>query len=184
MLKVIHDLSRDHRNMERLLVVIERQMDSHRAGGALDIDLLQSILDYILNYPDLVHHPKEDLIFERLRQVDPEGAALVADVLGEHPALCQATECFASTLNNVAKDAEVPRQWFEAIARGYIDKTRAHMLQEEKVFFPRALARLKDEDWRAIDAAGAGAAPADPLFGPTVEGKYLALHERILELAR
>ncbi len=180
MLDILHQLARDHRNMERLLVLIERQMDAHRGGAALDIDLPRNILDYILNYPDRVHHPKEDLIFERLRRIDPEGAAVVADVLGEHPALRQATECFASTLRNVAHDAEIPRDWFEAIARNYIGKTRAHMHQEEKVFFPRALARLKYDDWRAIDAAGA--APADPLFGPTVEKKYLALHERILQL--
>ena len=132
-----------------------------------------------------MHHTKEDLIFEHLRRIDPDAAEVVAGAGADHRSLSRASQCFASTLRNVAHDAERPRDWFETVAQSYIGKTRAHMQLEERILFPLALARLKDEDWRAIEAARAsGAAPADPLFGPTVEKKYLALHERILQLGQ
>ena len=64
--RAIEQLQLDHRNMTRLLDVLRKELDAYRSGRTPDFDLLNSIMDYTLNYPDLCHHPKENLIYERM----------------------------------------------------------------------------------------------------------------------
>ena len=58
--RIIEQLQIDHRNMTRLLHLLRGELDAYRGGGVLDFDLLNGIMDYTLNYPDLCHHPAEN----------------------------------------------------------------------------------------------------------------------------
>ena len=78
--RAIAQLQLDHRNMTRLLDLLRRELDAYRAGQALDVDLLGSIMEYSLHYPDLCHHPLENLIYEKLVQRDPAAGAKVGDL--------------------------------------------------------------------------------------------------------
>lgn len=180
MSQVIEQLRRDHVNMRRLLQIIEEQMSLHRRGGVLDFDLLESIMEYTLHFPHLIHHPKEDLVYRRLLQRDPGSVEEVLDLLTDHARLGALARRLAEALRNVALDAELPRDLFEGIARKYVDHTRRHMEMEEQDFFPRALLRLEVEDWAEIDAAIASS--RDPLFDDKVPDRYGKLHRRLSEL--
>lgn len=179
MVQVIEQLSRDHRNMRLLLDIIEEETNAYRGGGVLDFDLLRMIADYILHYPNLIHHPKEDLVFERLIVRDPEAKTLIGDLVEEHRRLSELTRRFASAISNAARDVELPREWLDALTREYLLANRTHMQTEEKHFLPRAMAMLADEDWAAIDKRVTRT--DDPVFGEKVADAYLLLHERILK---
>ena len=176
----IEDLGRDHRNMERLLALIEDQVDRFREGTPLDFDLLASVLDYIRNFPERCHHPREDLVFQRLLTRHPSATEAIGDLLKEHRQLAELTARLVEAVRYVELEMDVPRARLESVARDYIAACRRHIAEEERVFFPLAEQRLTDEDWREIEAAIS--APDDPLFGPRVEKHYLNLHERILRL--
>jgi len=181
-MRIIDQLQIDHRNMRQLLRILEKEMTVYSDGGIPDFDLMQEILDYTLHYPDMIHHPREDLLFRRLLIRDPASKAAVGDLIEEHGKLAELTRRFAAALHNAAHDAELPREWFERLAGNYIAATRQHMATEETTFFPRALAALQDSDMAELDVL---TSPVDdPLFGGSIEKRYLDLHRRIADASR
>lgn len=182
MSQVIAQLREDHANIARILDLLAREVIAFKEGRAPDYYLVELILDYILSYPELVHHPKEDLLFERLRSSAPDAAADVGDLKREHAELAALTRRFAAAVANILHDAELPREWFVDVANDYLAFTRRHMQMEEATFYPALLRALSGEDWRQIDAAIQ--APADPLFGGNVDGRFRVLYDEILEWGR
>jgi hemerythrin-like domain-containing protein len=180
MVQVIDQLGRDHRNLRLLLDIVEEETDAYREGGVPDFDLLRLIAEYTLHYPDLVHHPKEDLVFERLVMRNPAAGAVIGDLVEEHRRLGELSRRFAAAISNAARDVELPREWLDSLAREYLSVNRLHMQLEEEHFLPRAMAMLTEEDWAAIDERLSHA--NDPVFGEKVAQAYLYLHERILRL--
>jgi hemerythrin-like domain-containing protein len=177
MMQVLDQIQRDHRNMRLLLGIVEEEMDAYHEGRVPDFDLLRSIAEYTLHYPDLFHHPKEDLVFERLVARDPSAKAVIGDLGQEHKRLGDLTRRFAAALGNAARDVEMPRAWLESLAQEYLSANLTHMQLEEKQFLPRAIATLTDQDWAEIDEKAGRA--SDPVFGTKVEDAYLAIYERI-----
>lgn len=146
-------LRSEHRTMSHLLTMLERQIELFEETQHPDYDLIKEIIDYFLTYPDLCHHPKEDLILSRLRKRDPEAADRVGALDEEHDDLSDQLRDFSHAVVNILLDLEVPRDTFVKLARDFIDRERKHMANEERVFFPAALEGLTDEDWSEIDSA-------------------------------
>jgi len=178
MTQILDQLQIDHRNMRQLLRTLEEQIDAYGAGEPADFDFMRQIVDYLLHYPTLIHHPREDLLFRRLLARHPAAGAAIGDLVGEHVKLAQLAQRFAAALRNVAADAELPRAWFEGLARDLIATTERHMAAEEKELFPMLLARLEDADWAELDAHVT--AENDPLFGSSIEKHFLSLHQRVM----
>jgi hemerythrin-like domain-containing protein len=177
---ILDRLSRDHRNMRVLLELLEENLGAHAWGEPADFDLLRLIADYMLEYPDRVHHPLEELLLARLAERDPTAVSVLGGLMEEHRRLTQLTRRLAATIDNLSHDAELPRDWLAQLVQQVISTNRQHMQAEERTLFPRALARLLDDDWAALEARAAH--PADPLFGESRAAPYLALHERILRM--
>ena len=75
MSKVMNALEQEHLDMGKLLDALERQIVILEGGGTPDYDIVQGVMDYCLTFPDLHHHPKEDLVYRRLAARDPTAAA-------------------------------------------------------------------------------------------------------------
>lgn len=164
--------------MARLLDLLEGELAVYGAGGVADFDLVRDIMDYTTSWPERYHHPKENLIFDKLKDKGGEAGALAAELVGEHELGEKLTREMAAAIGNVAQGAEIPRPLFERLAREYLDFNRRHMEKEEAQFLPLAEAALSAEDWAAIEAALS--APEDPLFGARVEERYRRLLENML----
>jgi hemerythrin-like domain-containing protein len=180
MVQIIDQLSRDHRNMRVLLEIIEEEMNAYRNGRVPDFDLLRMITEYILDYPDLVHHPKEDLVFERIAIRDPEAKAVIGHLVQDHKELSELTRRFAAAISSAARDMELSRDWLDSLAREYLFAARTHMQTEETHFLPRAAAILTDQDWIQVEQNVTHI--EDPMFGKKVAEAYLFLYERIVKL--
>ncbi|MHA1599832.1 MAG: hemerythrin domain-containing protein [Alphaproteobacteria bacterium] len=181
MTDILAALRQDHRNLSQLLEAMERQLDRFDHGESPDYDIMQGVLDYCQTYPDIYHHPKEDLVFEHLRRVDPAAAEAVGDLHAEHRSLAEVTSRFAAALHSVLQDLEVPRDSFDHATREFLERYRHHIIMEESVFFPAAEARLTAADWAAIEAEAK--TQSDPLFSAEGEAKYTALRADILAWA-
>ncbi len=179
--RTIEQLQLDHRNMTRLLRLLRSELEASRAGDTLDFDLLGSVMEYTLHYPDLFHHPKEDQVYRRMQARDAAAAARVGDLLQDHAHIADLTRQFAAALHNRANDVEMPRRWFEKLMETYIAANERHIAEEERIFFPQAMVTLTDADWIELDAQTTGA--SDPLFGGKLLGEYRRLHDRIMRLA-
>ena len=180
---IIQQLIRDHRNMARLLDVLQEELEHYRQTKSADFEVLSRIVDYVLNFPELRHHPREDLIFKHLKNKVPASAGPAGAILAEHREMAALTRRLSAAVYNLWHDVEMPRPWFDALAETFITTLRQHMRDEEETYFPLAVESLGPEDWQKIEAESI-AHSDDPLFGGKTDGEYQALHDRILRLAR
>jgi hemerythrin-like domain-containing protein len=179
---IIDSLHEDHANLAKLLDALERQLALFDEGETPDYDIVRGVVDYCLNYPDIYHHPKEDLVLERLKAADPMAAAAVGDLAAEHEGLAALTRRFADAIDAILQDIQVPRGPFEDAARQFLETYREHMNKEERVFLPAARRALGAADWAEIDARLSQ--PEDPLFGAPDEARFAALRQDILYWAQ
>ncbi len=166
----IEFLRREHRNIEKLLAVLERELSIFDRAEQPDYEIIWAVISYFQVYPDVYHHPQEDAVFQKLKTRDPVAAAKVGDLAAEHKEGAQRLRRVAQVLENVLKDQEVLRQTVAAIVRDFIVQERRHMAMEEREFFPSAEKALLAQDWAEI--ARGLTDRKDPLFRDSVDTKF------------
>lgn len=178
MSEIMDKLNQDHANLARLLYALERQIAVFDRSEQPDYELIAGIVDYCLTYPDLYHHPMEDLVLEALRRRAPEIAERIGNLDGQHRSLSDLAHRFAEAIHNVELGAEVSRDAIEGLAREFLDTYRTHMTMEDRYFFPAAVQHLSEEDWaelpRLLERSD------DPLFDPKVETRFQRLREDLI----
>ena len=173
-------LRQEHANMTLLLDLLERQIALLRQGEAADLKAIKGILDYFLTYPDLAHHPKEDLLYHRIEAIDPEAAAVAKALLSSHEQLgILARRVVRAAVDHMLRGDKETRVWFVSLGQDFIDMNRRHQAEEEQHFFPLALRVLGDRDWAEIDAQISS--DDDPLFGGSIDGRFKALSESVAD---
>jgi hemerythrin-like domain-containing protein len=177
---IIERLSQEHRNIAKLLAILERELEVFDRGDRPDYEVIRAIISYFEVYPEVYHHPQEDLVFAKLRTRDPAAAAKIGDLAREHSKGADRLRRVAHAVDNVLADAEVLRQDVDAIVRDFITHERHHMMMEDRDFFPAALQALKPADWTEI--ASAVTSRKDPLFSDAVEERFDALRAHIWQL--
>ena len=81
---VVEVLRQEHRNIERLLRVLEQELGVFDRGNRPDYEVVLGVIDYFRDYPDSCHHSKEDMIFGKLKSRDPVAATNIGDLETEH----------------------------------------------------------------------------------------------------
>lgn len=177
---IIDQLRREHADMATLLNVLERQANVlGEAAGEPDTDALAALAEYFTDYPEQVHHPKEDLIWRALLARDAGAVAAIGDIEAEHRHLLELSRGFVTAIEAILHDAEVRRENAARVIRRFVDAERRHMEKEEKVFFPAAARTLKPEDWAEI-AARAHQRP-DPLAETAADERFALLRRMIAD---
>ena len=171
----------EHENYARLLNLVDEELAASKDGDPVDYVLLRSMAKYFLTYPDQCHHPKEDLIYLKLQHRDPESAAGLIQLLGEHDKLAELTQRFAAVVREGSERPSATTRKLQDTAQEFLEYYRRHMLMEEEQFFPIAEDRLSGNDLAEIDFDLFDR--DDPLFDHATEQQYGASRHRIDGLA-
>jgi len=177
---IIERLCREHRNTERLLAVLERELEVFDHGDRPDYEVVRAIISYFELYPEAYHHPQEDLVFAKLRIRNPAAAAKVGNLALEHQDGAEHLRRVAQAVDGVLTDRQFLRQEVDRIVHDFIEHQRRHIMMEERDFYPAALEALAPEDWTEI--ASAVTSHRDSLFSDAAEETFDALRARILQL--
>lgn len=167
----------EHANFARLLDLLDAQLDSFHAGDSPDYALMLDVMYYMTHYPDLFHHPVEDLAFERIAAREPEVTTTLRRLQAQHTQLRTDGEALVDMLDDVVNGAIRSRDAVERLARSYIACFRDHMRLEDTAVFPAASKVLSGADWAEIAATFTSS--GDPLFGAAVAQRYAALADQI-----
>jgi len=178
MTRLIEILLDEHRNIEKLLHVLEQELEVFDHSESPDYEILQAVIDYFQDYPESYHHPKENIVFEKLKLRDPAAATQIGDAEAEHQVETNRLHQFARALEDVLAGQEFPREAFHKVVRDFIEHQRQHMAKEERLLFPSAIKALRPEDWSEIDARLND--NGDPLFGDSNGKAFHALQQTIL----
>jgi hemerythrin-like domain-containing protein len=177
MATIIDQLEVDHRNVAGLLKILEAELGAIQRIEEPDYPLMALVLDYMLSYPDLVHHPKEDLIYQMLLKRLPEIRDSLDDLELEHEVLASLTREFADMLRDVTAGGTVGRETLINTGRSFVQTYRDHMLTENVGVFVLARKHLTTED--LLLAAAEFHPQSDPLFGTATEARFARLLDQI-----
>lgn len=143
----------EHRSLAAVLHGLKRHVAEVRdAGGTPDLGLLQAGLHYIEEFPEKLHHPKEeDYLFSRLRQRTNALDNVFMELHAEHVA---GPQCLAQ-LNDAFLRFRTDRDatCFLAGIEAYAEFQFRHFRTEERVVIPAARIYLTKEDWHHIAIA-------------------------------
>ena len=181
MVEIIEILRQEHRNIEKLLDVMEQELSVFDRGERPDYEVFGAVIDFFKKYPDSCHHPKEDIIYEKFKARAPDRAASIADLEAEHREGAVRLRRVAQAIDNVLNDQELLRESVDRIVRDFIDNERKHIALEDEVVFPAIACTLQPEDWAdiALKIADRYGPPADADF----EEQFSTLRRNILEQA-
>ncbi len=176
--RVIWTLKTEHGNIEKLLDTVLDELGGSGATDRPKYAVIAGILDYLHSYSDAFHHPREDLLFERLNKRQPELERAISTLLDEHQWFDTQGDTLEQALHRhmVGKRSQQRNKRLDTQIRRYVKKLRAHLRMEEKEVFSQTSA-LHQHDWMAIDK-GLSYQP-DPLFGRQVQQRYEELADAL-----
>jgi hemerythrin-like domain-containing protein len=181
-MQAIQKIRDEHRSISAVLHGLKQlARDAQDVRVKPGFEALRAMIRYIDEYPERMHHPKEDtVLFARLEARAAEAKPLVDSLRAEHEKSAQLVRDLERSLM-IFEDAapEGAREFLEAV-NAYAEFHWKHMRREETELLPLAERHLTPEDWRAIDEAFDS--NRDPIAGIR-ERDFEALFTRIVNLA-
>ncbi len=176
----IRTLKDEHLAIASVLFGLRLAVSRIRDDVAPDFRLLQALLDYIVAFPERLHHPKESRhLFAALASRCPHARPLLDELDAEHARGAALIDSLQASLETYRRDP----QGLDAFARdvgAYADFHGRHMEKEESVVFPLAVEQLAARDWERI--AAAFLENDNPLRGIRPKREVDSLFLRILSL--
>jgi branched-chain amino acid transport system ATP-binding protein len=164
-----------------MAITVDQLAVEMEAGGVLEPQFLGSVLDYIVQFEQRLHYPKEDdYLFRFVRLRNPDIAATLDQLTQDHQdtAATHQTLCagLVATVAGQMSGTELAKQ-----LRDYTQALKTHILLEEKQVLPLAHKTLLPEDWLTINRAFLN--DQDPQFGAIAQAEFRDLYHRIVSVA-
>lgn len=174
---ILEQLHQDHVNLNRLLDILSHKVSRLRAGEHPNFGLLGDVIEYITNYADVHHHPREDKIYAYFHQRGPELEEAILRCEKEHHDMKHFGVELAEAVDCILHDAVMPMDKFADKLDSFVTHQKCHLDLEEGVLFPLLRQLATEEDWAALTEE----LPRvnDPLFGALAE-QYSTLYQELL----
>lgn len=174
-------LREEHVNMRRILVLIELQLSLLEARQEPDFALLANGLYYMRKFPSIIHHPKEDMIFQRLLDLGAPLEQEIAEIGRQHKEIYALEDHLIELVLQLQAGNKAPLSRLIELGRHYLETQRLHAEIEERVLFPKALELFRQRDWKEVRARSEQI--EDPLFGNSISERYQCLYDYLLKEA-
>jgi len=172
----------EHRSISSVLLALKELTRMARdASVRPDFRAFRAMIRYIDEYPERLHHPKEDeYLFPRVAAISAQARELVERLESEHREGARLIRELERALV-IVEDAR-PAGWreFSDLVDQYCQFHWNHMRLEENELLPLAERHFTSADWKAVDEGFA--ANHDPL-AEVKERDFAALFTRLVNLA-
>jgi hemerythrin-like domain-containing protein len=175
--QLMSGLRSDHRNMVMLLDLLEAEINRLATSGEPDYDLVRDIMLYVTEYLDVVHHPKEDIVYRHLKSLRPEIHTDLERIETDHQYIEESGLKLRNSIEAISMGANLNRDDLIENFHHYSDQLREHMYWEETKLFSVADELQHFGDWSEVVLKNNEI--SDPLFGSRVERKYGRILARI-----
>lgn len=179
-LVIIQDEHRSLAAVVRGLRYLVREMRERNV--APDFGLLWAMMFYLDEFPEKMHHPREDAwLFARLRQRTHEADAVVMELERQHIAGAGRMRELELALGHYEAGTPGGLERFSAAVEKFAEEITKHMALEEDTVIPLARKYLTAEDW--VDIGAAFGENGDPRFDAGTDRECRDLFNRIVNLA-
>jgi len=176
---ILQQLHSDHINYSKLLILLKNHISNIQNGDDPDFHEMYSIMMYMVNYPDIFHHPIEEVLFKQFTTLHGEKSESIEKTSYEHKKLSELAQRLINELHTVISGNVTSRQLIVDIAEEYLNIMHAHMDTEESEVFPLIDENLSSEDWSLVEAQIEHV--KDPIFGDVISREFKQLYEAITE---
>ena len=178
--EIVQALSDTHRRMEHVLTLVRLQVDSLQpANDTAGCRFLKNAFGYMHNYPGLVHHPTEEIIFTRLTAHAPETHALCNRLTKQHAEFGRQETSLMRHIRNLQSGETSAYRHAKELGLAYCAAHADHIRSEEVDLIPQALKWLPEEDWKDIGARSQKM--IDPLLEWHALKRYNNLYDYLME---
>jgi hemerythrin-like domain-containing protein len=180
--KAIEKIRDEHRSISAILHGLKQlARDAQDAHVRPEFAVFRAMLRYIDEFPEKLHHPKEDnYLFPPLAGRAPGAQALIDGLRREHEDGKRLIRELERSLVLFEDSWPAGAGEFLRTVEGYADFHWKHMRKEEHELLPLAEKYLPAETWESIDRAFD--ANRDPIAG-VLEKDFRSLFTRIVNLA-
>lgn len=175
---ILNELHQDHINLNKILAILRSKVGKLRAGNHPNFSLMADVIDYICNYADGYHHPREDNMYTFFQGRNGELDQLLADCEAEHARLKHTGMELSETIEGILHDAVIPMEEFTDKLEAFVNEQSAHLDLEEGRLFPMLQKVATDADWAELDRTLQKS--DDPLFGQKQAAEYSSLYKEML----
>jgi hemerythrin-like domain-containing protein len=175
--KILNHLRNEHLNINSLLRILERQLESIRIGDRPDYFLMHDIARYLTYFSDHYHHPFEDMIYTRLADKHQKFLTIVSEIGRQHHQIALKGTELRELIGGIIKGSIISRETIFGDGSGYINIYRSHMQTEEEELFGPLSANLTPGDWE--DLISTFQWRPDPINADDVSREYQNLKEYI-----
>ncbi len=176
---IIQPLRDGHRTMRHVLTLLRAQLDMlHPDAGAQPVGLLKNAVGYMHNFPGLIHHPVEELIFERLIRHAPHTEPLCAHLVKQHATFKRQEEEMLDHLRAAGNPGDGVHARLKEIGVHYCMDHADHIDGEESKTLPEAIKWLHARDWQAIREKCRF--DIDPLSNPATLARHDSLYDYLM----
>lgn len=171
--KAIGILRSEHRSLAAVLHALQRVVDNESLSQ--DPALVRALVFYIEQFPERLHHPKEeDFLFRKLRLRTQECDVVLSELEQQHK---HGSRSFAHLRECLANE---DRAAFRRGVHEFADLQWQHMRTEERLVLPAASRYLQAQDWQEIASAFASSG------GPSLDASdsFEQLADQLLGMAQ
>jgi len=181
-MKALQKIRDEHRSISAVLHGLKQlARDAQNVAVKPDFAVFRAMIHYIDEFPEQLHHPKEDkYLFPPLVARAPQVQALVDSLRAEHKDGARLVRELERSLMFFEDSWPLGAAEFVQTVDAYADFHWQHMRKEEQQILPLAERQFSAADWEMVDSAFD--VNHDPIAG-VKERDFQALFSRIVNLA-
>lgn len=179
-LNIIYD---EHRSLAAVVQGLRHLIAEYRrCAMEPDFALLRAIVFYLDEFPQKLHHPKEEAyLFAKLQDRTHTADKVISELRHQHQSGMRFVEDLHKALDRYEIEGHLSLQSFSDAVEGFAEDILQHMALEESTLLPLAGRHLTGEDWVEIGAAFGR--NGDPRFVADADHAYAELFARLINLA-
>jgi hemerythrin-like domain-containing protein len=174
---MLKELLIEHDHIRKTLNLLEMQFLDLCRGRSPDYSMMLSIIIYIQEYPEQMHHPLEDAVFSIILKRSEEGGRLAKELIADHTELEGVTRKLRESLESLKAGSVSDMEGLKHALSIFLHRQRRHLYVEEMSMYPLVGELVTDQDWKVVAAA----APTmdAPVFGERTGADYELLGREI-----
>ncbi|RNL58520.1 hemerythrin domain-containing protein [Zhongshania marina] len=145
---LLDQLEQDHHRILQMMYSLSNELNHYSNGD--NCTKILNILNYIRVYPEIWHHPTEDVLFNQLLSKPSISFKVVNELLKEHPHL----EALSVELSGIYQECQSlespPSHQTLQLSRHYCAKQISHIRAERNIF-DAIKQRFNESDWHTVN---------------------------------
>lgn len=101
----------DHVNFAKRLNLLEDQVELFHAGGSPKYELMLDVIYYMMHYPDVLHHPREDLVFAKIKERAGSAGPTLDELTEQHARLRESGRELVRILDDIVFGAKTQERY-------------------------------------------------------------------------